>query len=113
MMSTSSNPLSRLRSVWRNRNEPEYAREFADVYWRTLLAAAAIVLFAAGVYAIPFFFSTLSQLGTSVPKAVIPASAINDQKLQATIAGLSGREQAFQSLEARGASAIADPSIGN
>ena len=109
-----SNFLSRLRAVYDNRNEPEYARAFADLFWHTslVLAAAAVALTIASVAGL--FFESLTQVSTlqSSPTAAAapPGSKIDRKALDATVAALLLRTDSFKNLQSSIPDVVADPS---
>ena len=113
MTSFSTHSLARIRTVFSNRSDPEYARDFAELYWRTLTLVACVIIIGAALYGASLFFSTLSELNAIAPS---PASAspvsskLNQAKLEATLSGFAARQADFQALQSSALPAIADPS---
>ncbi|HVM73331.1 MAG TPA: hypothetical protein VMU13_00420 [Candidatus Paceibacterota bacterium] len=122
IMNLNSQLFSSLRAVYQNRNEPEYARRFAELYWQTLLLTAVLIIGAASVYGLMLFFTARSQpSSTALPataSSVLPskkspppaASNLNRPLLDATISGFAQRQTEFQALEESPTTSLPDPS---
>jgi hypothetical protein len=105
--------MTRIRTIIRDRSDPQYARVFADLYWRGLLIIATLVVIGVAAYGASTFFGTLSQLnpiaGSGSPAPVPTAASIDRGALDATIAGFAARQAQFQALQQNPIPPIADP----
>ena len=113
MSSSVPGPLARIRTVYTNRYEPEYMHSFADLYWRTLLSLACIVVAVACVYGAMQFFDALSQLSSSAPvSSPGPQSSagLDKKQLDATLNGFAARADVFKNLQSGSVPKITDPS---
>ena len=113
MMSFKENPITRIRTVYANRHEPEYAHAFADLSWRMLLLAGCIVILGSCAYGASQFGSALADLSSIAPPPVSPVpsgSQIDQKKLDATLSGFTARSADFEALQASAIQPIADPS---
>lgn len=107
----------RIRRIYDNRLQPEYARAFADLYWRTLLSIAVIITVAACLYGASLFSGALSLLSSSTPSAS-PASAaslpsasnLNPAALESTLTAFAQREVQFEALQGSTVPPLSDPS---
>ena len=105
--------FARLRATSENRYEPEYARAFANLYWRALLALACIVIVGAGVYGTVVFLGALSRpdAGATTAGPGIPAgSNLNRPQLDAILQGFAARQETFKSLQSGSVPSVQDPS---
>ncbi len=99
--------------VFSNRSDPEYARDFAELYWRTLTLLACVIIIGAALYGASLFFSALSELSSvdsSHSTAPSASSKLNQAKRDATLSGFAARQADFQALQSSALPAIADPS---
>ena len=104
--------IRQLRALYENRYEPEYAHAFADIYWRTLLVVACIVVLGVGGFGAYTFFSALSQLNsTTATQSAIPTNAPIDQgKIETVEQSFAARLSDFAALQAGPVTAVPDPS---
>jgi hypothetical protein len=111
-MRSSNTLFSRIRTVYANRSEPEYAHAFADLYWRTLLSLACIVVIGACVYGALLFSSVLSELAASSPvrASATAAPPFDMTKLNTVLSRFAARQSAFESLQSATAPTVTDPS---
>jgi len=98
-----------VQDIFANRYEPEGARIFARIYWRTLLALTFLILVASIVYGEWDFYTTLHDL-ENLPTAPLPAPLLDRTSLDATLADFQTRQQQYQSLSAGAGAQVADPS---
>ena len=102
----------RLRMIYEHRRDPEFSRPYADLYWRSLLVLACIVLVAAGIYSATTFFGVLAVVSSVNPQgATNKAQEVFDaKKLSKTLNGFAMRQTDFQILEKTPVPALSDPS---
>jgi hypothetical protein len=113
MKSINSPTLARLRTICEHRYEPEYARAFADLYWRSLLALACVVTAGTCAYCTSLFLGVLPQSGpeTSAAATAIPAgSNFNRAQLDAALSDFAARQAEFKNLQAGAIPPLPDPS---
>jgi hypothetical protein len=109
--------LARVRKMWLERAQPEYARAFADLYWHGLIISTILIVIGAGMYGAMLFFGVLAQLSTTVTAspatsaASLPAAVnLNRATLQSTIAAYVARQMEFQALQQAPVTPLVDPS---
>ena len=103
--------VSYVRTVYTERQEPEYAHAFADFYWSLLLGSACIAVVLICVYSA---WQLTKVASTPVVHAsatsTTTSSAFNRVMLEATLSGFEQRAENFQTLETSPIQSIADPS---
>ena len=114
IMTMNSSFLSRLRTTYDNRNEPEYARAFADLFWRTSLVLAATVVALTIASGTGLFFQALAEVNSLQTRSATPpptsGTQIDRKALDATVVSLVARTTSFQNLQSSIPDAVADPS---
>jgi hypothetical protein len=114
MTPLSTDLFKRIQAIYVHRYEPEYARAFADLYWRALLTLACIVVAGAGAYSAVEFFGALP---TSDANSIVATTDISGGpsldlvKLEATLNGFAARQATFKSLQSGAIPPIGDPSM--
>ncbi len=113
MISFDKNIFERIHTVFVHRHEPEYARAFANLYWRVILVLAGLVIGGSVAYGAVVFFDVLSgkPSSTSVTAASVSTQSSFDRtKLDATLSSFTGRQAKFNSLQTGTIPQIPDPS---
>ena len=113
MIPDTMNIITRLRRTYEHRYEPEYARAFANLYWRSLLSLACIVVVGTFAYCAIVFFGALPQSSTDTPAVTssIPAGAnLNRAELESTLNGFAARQASFNALKTDPTPSVTDPS---
>lgn len=105
--------FSRLRNIYDNWDDPEYAGVFADLLWRTLLVAAMIAIVGFGSYAARLFFEVTADVSSAGGQAgpISAPAQLDDERsaLMDTVSIYADRKNAFQSLQTSPAQMMADP----
>jgi hypothetical protein len=101
--------LSRVKSAWEYRGEPENMRTIGRYLWRTLL----VVVFLAALCALWLGYEelvTVTQVetGTSTPAA--GPAPLDPNKLQAQLNAYIARQQRYQAIATSSLPQIPDPS---
>ncbi|MBI5457572.1 hypothetical protein HY971_02505 [Candidatus Kaiserbacteria bacterium] len=91
--------------------EPEYTRSLADLYWRTLIVSAFVVLVLVFLYSTWVLLRILNDLGGSPDTSVLPAPMLNRTELNATVRAFEERKAQFDALKANPPAVVKDPSI--
>ncbi len=113
MISFDKSTLMHFRATFEHRYDPEYVRAFADLYWRSLLLAACVVVAGAAIYGAIFFFDALpsSNTDTSATAPIISGGSNLDRaQLDATLNGFAARQEKFKSLQTGAIPPEPDPS---
>ena len=113
MISFDKSLLGRLQTIYMHRYEPEYAHAFADLYWRSLLILACVVIAGACAYGAIEFFGALPQSDANASAAtsgISGGSNLDRTELDATLSGFAAREARFKSLQAGAIPPVVDPS---
>jgi len=98
-----------IRDTWQYRHEPEKLRTLADVYWRTLLFAAASVLAGITLYAGLKFYTVFGEGGENPLLSSGGGILLNPADLQVTMEGFGKRQADYEFLK-KNPPRIADPS---
>ena len=101
----------RIRRTLGERHDPAGLHTLADLYWRSLLAAAFAVLVLVFLYSTWGLWRILEDLDAAQGTSATPASVLNRTDLNATIQSFDGRKVQFDTLKAGSATPIRDPSI--
>ena len=114
IMNMNTNFLSRVRTIYDNRSEPEYARAFADLFWCTSLVLAAAVVTLTMASGAGLFFEALGQVSSvqtsPTPSAAPSGTQIDLRALDATVASLVSRTTSFKNLQSSIPDPVPDPS---
>jgi|GEM_PF-2072439 len=105
--------LSHIGSIIRNRSEPEYARAFADIYWRALLFVAVVAIGGACVFGVFQFFDALAAVSPDIashPSSLSATKTIDRAKMQEILDDFSKRVSGVQDLQVLPLSSLVDPS---
>lgn len=98
-----------LYDMYAGRHQPENLRRLTDLYWRTLLSLALVVVVGVFTYGILTLNRVLDALGDAYSVAPTPAPALDRAKLNTTVDGFEARGARFEALKAR-ADLPSDPS---
>ena len=105
--------LTQFRAIYENWYEPEYAGASADLYWRSLLALAALLVIATGCYGANLYFSVLSDIsnmdGQAARSAPPPELDQERAQLDSAISEYAARQTRFQALRAGPIESMTDP----
>lgn len=93
-----------------SRHEPEGMRVLSDIYWRTLLSIATLLVLSALVYGVWGLLRVLDDLNSVVRVSAPPPPAINRGVLNATMEGFETRSTQFELLKTKPGEIIHDPS---
>jgi hypothetical protein len=105
--------ISNIGSIIRNRAEPEYARAFADMYWRALLFVAVLTTIGACAFGVLQFFDALSAVSPDVingPGTTVATKTIDRVKMQQILDDFASRVSGVQGLQTLPLGALNDPS---
>lgn len=102
--------LESLYDRYAGRHQPENLRRLTDLYWRTVLALAFVVVVAVFTYGILTLNRVLAELGEAYSTAPTPAPALDRTKLNTTMRALDARNARFDVLETRAIDLPPDPS---
>ena len=105
--------FSHIGSIIRNRAEPEYARAFADIYWRALLFIAVLATIGACAFGVLQFFDALSVVSPDVinrPSNVATTKTIDRIKMQEILDDFASRVSGVQGLQTLPVGTLSDPS---
>ena len=100
----------RMRDLYDARFEPEGVRVLADIYWRTLLSFAVLVILLAllwGLWTLWGVFDVLAQAPDTSP---LPPASLNRAALQGIVQGFNTRQAQFNNLQSNPPAAVPDPS---
>ena len=113
MTSHGTRMITRLHLTYVRRHEPEYSRAFADLYWRSLLVIACIIIVGVCAYSAAVFITALPQVNPDTAAAVSTISVklnLNRTQLDATLSGFTARQTKFQTLQTSPIPPLIDPS---
>ena len=113
MTSFNKSTFTRLRATFAHRYEPEYARAFADLYWRSLLVLACIIIAGVCAYSAIVFFGAIPQSSSSTASAISTISGgsnFNRVRLNATLNGFAARRTTFKDMQTGTIPPMPDPS---
>ena len=105
--------LSHIGSIIRNRAEPEYARAFADLYWRALLFIAVLAIIGACTFGVLQFFDALSAVSPDIinhPSTTSTNKTIDRAKMQQILDDFASRVSGVQGLQTLPLGTLSDPS---
>lgn len=99
-----------LRRMYAYRREPENMRALSDVYWRTLVVVAALVVLCAILYGVTQLVGVMGYAQEGNAATPVSAAGINRTQLEATLSAFSARQENYDALASTSVSAV-DPSI--
>ena len=92
-------------------SEPDHVRRLADMFWRTLLGAAFVVLVLVFLYSTWSLARILEDLSIGLDTKGSPPPAISRAELNATIHAFDERKAQFEALKTNSVADVKDPSI--
>lgn len=110
MMKFGSTIWRNLRETLSDRYEPEHIRSLADLYWRTLLVTAFVVLVFVFLYSTWGLLRVLNNLSATLDTSAPPPPALNRSLLNATVRAFEDRKTRFEELKANPPAPVKDPS---
>lgn len=102
--------LARMRNTYANRHEPESLRTFVDIYWRTVLAIAFLIVVLVVAYGIWNLSRILGDLGRAPEITTPPTPVLSRAVLNATMQAFDTRQTRFDSFKVNPPAAVPDPS---
>jgi hypothetical protein len=102
--------LIRLRDIYANRREPESLRAFADIYWRTVIVCAFVLVVLAIAYGTWDLSQVLSDLGQTPDTTPAPTSALSRSVLKSTVQVFDARQGQFDEFKVNPPAPVPDPS---
>ncbi len=100
-----------IRETLSARHDPGHIRVLADIYWRTLIAAAFAVLILVFLYSIWDLTGILHDLGATADTSALPAPALDRSELNATVNAFDDRKTKFEELKTSPPASIKEPRI--
>ena len=100
-----------LPELIRSGYEPEHTRLLANLYWRTIIISAFVILVIVFLYSTWVLLPVLNDIGSPVETSTLPRPALNRAELTATVRAFEERKAQFEALKANPPAAIKDPSI--
>lgn len=97
------------REALANRDEPEYIRALAVVYWRVLLLAAALIFVLCAVWGFLQLRHVLAAIDTLSETAAQSKAPFNRKDVDDIASGLAKRQDRYQEIRAT-PPVMADPS---
>ena len=98
----------RIKETFSYLHEPEYASRFARVYWRGLLACAAVLIVLFSMYGIRQVV-LLSEIANTTSEAINAPPPFDRGKLETVLAGFGARDARYEILK-RSPPNMSDPS---
>ena len=92
-------------------SEPDHVRRLADMFWRTLLGAAFLVLVLVFLYSTWSLARILEDLSIGLDTKGSPTPAISRAEISATISAFEVRKTRFEALKTNSVADVKDPSI--
>jgi len=99
-----------LGELYSSRQEPAGIRALAELYWRTLLVCAALVVVLALVWGLWQLFAVFAVLSSVPDTSPLPPAVLNRAKLQGIVQEFGARESEYQTLQSNPPAALPDPS---
>ena len=100
----------RARDFYALRFEPDGVHAIADIYWRTLLCTAALIVVLALVLGLWELFGVFDLLQRLPDTSRLPPSVFNRATMQAIVQRFDARQTQFDNLQSNPPAAIPNPS---
>lgn len=111
LMNPSPNIIVRLRSLLKNRNQPECMLVLAGLYWRTLVITALVIALGLVAYGTSQFFSVLGTVETDTAgQSALAHTLFDHAKAQTIVDAFAARGARYQSVLDGSLTRVADPS---
>lgn len=99
-----------VRDLYAARYEPEGVRMLADIYWRSLLSVASLVIVCALAWGIVDLLGVLDTLAAAPDTSPTPPAAFNRVTLKNLVQGFQARQAEFETLGTTPLPRVTDPS---
>ncbi|MDO8514406.1 MAG: hypothetical protein Q7S50_02585 [bacterium] len=102
--------FNRARDAYAVGHEPEGRRLLSDIYWRTILVAALLILVCVFLYGTWVLMRVLDDLGATADVSAPPPPALSRAMLKEMVQGFEMRQSQFETMKKSPPAAIPDPS---